>query len=417
MRIAFVLGRFPVLSETFILSQITGLIDRGHDVEIFASPPRTPGKSHHDVRDYALLDKTHYWPTLATSSDKGRVASAVYAGRKAVKFGRSGLKDTRWAASVTARMAHLGADLNAQSPQLWASAVSLGGARKFDIIISHFGHVARETQMLRDLGVLEGKLVTFFHAWDVTVYLRENGSDIYQHLFEHGDLLLPISEHWRNRLIELGSPPERTMVHHMGIDCAKFDFAPRAANNDVVRLISVARFVEKKGLYYAIRALARVVEKFPNLEYHLVGDGPLRPKIEALVAELGLQDNIRFLGWRTHTEVAEFLDQMHLLWLPSVTALSGDTEGIPMVLMEAMARGLPVLSTYHSGIPELVQDGVSGALVSERDIAGMAEKLTKLLENPDKWAAMGHAGRARVETEFNIELLNNCLETRLKALL
>ncbi|TDP73485.1 glycosyltransferase [Bradymonas sediminis] len=405
-----------MISETFILSQITGLIDRGHDVEIFASPPKVPGKTHQDVDGYDLLSRTHYWPTLASTPEAGWVEAASGAGQQLGQFARKGLENAAWAATVTRRLARAGVDI-AQSPELWARAVSLGGPRRFDAVISHFGHVARETQMLRDLGALEGPLVTVFHAWDVTVYLRDKGTDIYQDLFERGELLLPISEHWQNRLIELGSPAERTKVHHMGIDCAKFEFSPRTPDADgIVRLISVARFVEKKGLYYAIRALARVVEQHPNIEYHLVGDGPLRPQIEALVEELGLSENVRFLGWRTHAEVAELLDQTHILWLPSVTALSGDTEGIPMVLMEAMARGLPVLSTYHSGIPELVEDGVSGALVPERDISGMAEKLTEMLENPQSWPEMGRAGRARVEAEFNIDRLNDRLETLLKTL-
>lgn len=416
MRIAFVLGKFPVPSETFILSQITGLIDRGHEVEIFASPPTNPGKNHQDVGNYQLLAKTHYWPTLAASPATGWVESTTDAGQKLGRFARTGLKNPRWMATITARIAGAQTDLEAISPELWTRAVSLGGERRFDVIISHFGHVARDTQMLRDIGVLHGKLVTFFHAWDLTVFLREKGTDIYKYLFERSELLLPISEHWHNRLIELGSPPARTKVHHMGIDCSKFEFAARAPDPGGTRIISVARFVEKKGLYYAIRALEKVVKDHPDTQYHLVGDGPLRPRFEALVEELGLQKNIQFLGWRTHEEVAELLERMHIFWLPSVTALSADTEGIPMVLMEAMARGLPVLSTYHSGIPELVEDGISGALAPERDIRTMAEQLAQMLEHPQRWGEMGRAGRARVEAQFNIDRLNDRLEVLLKAL-
>lgn len=401
MRIAFVLGEFPVLSETFILSQITGLLDRGHDVEIFANRPASIDKTHPDVERYDLIDKAHYWPTGA-SAPKGL--------RDLAQSARRGAKMAARALSATDGPEE-------RSAKLVRRAASLDGPRRFDAIISHFGHVARETQMLRDLGALQGKLVTIFHAYDVTVFLREQGTDVYEHLFETGELFLPISEHWQNRLIELGCPAERTFVHHMGIDCSKFEFRPRRLDDGPVRLMSVARFVEKKGLYYATRALAKLAETHANVEYNLVGDGPLRPKLEALVDELGVREQVRFLGWQTHDQVAELLDEMHLLVVPSVTALNGDTEGIPMVLMEAMARGLPVVSTYHSGIPELVDDGVNGALVPERDIRGLADKLAWLVDNPDQWEDLGRAGRAKVEEEFNVDKLNDMLVERLQAML
>lgn len=398
MRIAFVLGQFPVLSETFILSQITGMLARGHRVEILAGHPGSVDTLHPDVKDYELLERTHYWPSARELAGRpGRLRAAVASAARAVAPG---------------------SPLEASDVRLASRAALASNLGEFDALISHFGHVAREAQILRDMGALSGKLVTFFHAYDLTVFLREQGGpSVYRRLFEAGDLFLPISKHWKYRLEELGAPADATHVHHMGIDSERFSFRARRPDGDTVRVISVARFVEKKGLYYALRAVAAAIEESErHIEYHLVGDGELRPQLERLVDELEIGEHVRFHGWKTHDEVANLLDRMHLMLAPSVTALNGDTEGIPMVLMEAMARGLPVLSTYHSGIPELVEDGRHGVLVPERDVDGLCEGLLWLVEHADEWESLGRAARAKVERDFDVDILNDRLEERLAAL-
>ncbi|HEY9748345.1 MAG TPA: glycosyltransferase, partial [Allocoleopsis sp.] len=280
----------------------------------------------------------------------------------------------------------------------------------YDIIHCHFGWSGLQSAFLRDIGALRGKLITTFHGFDITTSLKLFGDRLYDPLFRMGNLFLPISQRWQQRLIELGCDPQKIMVHRMGIDCQKFTFTPRQPDADgCIRLVTIARLVEKKGIEYGIRAVAQLAETYPNLEYHVVGDGPLRDTLSDLIQNLGVQNRVKLLGWKQDQEVLEILNQAHILLAPSVTSQDGDQEGIPVALMEAMAMGLPVISTFHSGIPELIEHGSSGFLVPERDADTLASKLSYLMEHPELWPQMGHAGRSYVETHYNIHQLNDRL--------
>jgi colanic acid/amylovoran biosynthesis glycosyltransferase len=128
-----------------------------------------------------------------------------------------------------------------------------------------------------------------------------------------------------------------------------------------------------------------------------------------MLDELGLRGEVELVGARSHAEVIALLREAHLFVAPCVTAENGDQEGIPNALKEAMAMGIPVLSTWHSGIPELVEDGVSGLLVPERDSEALADGLAYLIDQPERWPAMGRAGRDKVDAEFNSEKLTHDL--------
>jgi colanic acid/amylovoran biosynthesis glycosyltransferase len=265
-------------------------------------------------------------------------------------------------------------------------------------------------QFMRDAGLLTGKLVTTFHGADVSAAVRRYGDNVYARLFEAGDLFLPISQHWKNRLIELGCPADKIVVHRMGIDCDAFSFVARRPRGDgTVRFISVCRLVEKKGIEYAIRAIAALAGTGRKVAYDVVGDGPERARLEHLAAEAAVNGLVKFHGWQKRDEVMALLATANAFVAPSVTASSGEQEGIPVALMEAMAMGLPVVSTRHSGIPELIDEGVSGLLVQERDTDDLEKALGYLLENTEVWASMGHAGRAKVERHFSIGRLNDRL--------
>lgn len=160
---------------------------------------------------------------------------------------------------------------------------------------------------------------------------------------------------------------------------------------------------------YGIRAVAKLASVNQNIEYNVVGDGPLREDLQRLIQELNAGDVVKLLGWKQQQEIVEILNDADILLAPSVTSKDGDQEGTPVVLMEAMAMGLPVVSTKHSGIPELVENGVSGFLVPERDVDTLVEKLGYLIEHPELWSGMGRAGRAYIEEHYNIDKLNDRL--------
>ncbi|MGD1913662.1 MAG: glycosyltransferase [Rivularia sp. (in: cyanobacteria)] len=399
MRIAFIVTFFPALSETFILNQITGLIDRGYEVDIYADDSRKELKVHPDVEKYSLINRTYYndIPTnkLLRLLNGIRLLLANFHKNPIVllrslnffKYGKN---------AISLRLLYMAILMQHQK-------------QSYNIIHCHFGYNGLAGVILRDIGAIQGKVITTFHGIDVTNYVKNKGERAYDLLFQLGNIFSPVSELWKRRLIELGCNGD-IIVHRMGIDCSKFSFIARKLRaNGVVQIVTIARLVEKKGVEYAIRAIAKLASSKTNLNYTIVGDGPLKESLQQLIKELGVDRIVTFVGLKQQQEVIEILKNSDIMLAPSVTSFDGDREGIPVVLMETMAMGLPIISTLHSGIPELVENGVSGFLTPERDVDALAEKLNYLVENPEIWNNMGAAGRAFVEEHYNIDKLNDKL--------
>jgi colanic acid/amylovoran biosynthesis glycosyltransferase len=288
---------------------------------------------------------------------------------------------------------------------LYRLASLIAPGKHYDILHAHFGPVANSFRFARSLW--RAPLVATFHGYDFCVVPREEGPKVYHPLFRTVDAVTVNSEYTRAKVIELGCAAERIHRLHVGLNLDQFCFRDRVRlPAEPVRLLSVGRLVEKKGLEYAIRALASVREHYPDLQYDIIGDGPLHSSLQQLTQQLGLGQNVVLHGARDSLFVQERMAAAHLFILPSVTAADGDQEGTPVSLMEAQASGLPVLSTRHSGIPEVVLDGVSGFLLPERDVEGLAQKLVYLIEHPEVCRAMGARGRQHVESQFDIRKLN-----------
>ncbi|MBM4065603.1 MAG: colanic acid biosynthesis glycosyltransferase WcaL [Planctomycetes bacterium] len=399
MKIAFFLNRFPMLSQTFVLNQITGLIDRGHEVDIYAIRPENNTKMHADVTQYNLLNRTHYFRDIPSNKLLRGVTVVGLLIKNYYRKPTSLLKFLRFSSYGKISVVKILCAIDAFP----AKGV-------YDIIQCHFGPNGILAVILRNIGVVEGKIVTTFHGYDISSYIKKNGNDVYENLFGEGDIFLPISERWKNTLIELGCDERKIFVHRMGIDTSKFLFSPRNhRENGKVRLLTICRLVEKKGVRYAVQAVAKVLGRYPNLEYKIAGDGPLKIQLEDLIKELNIQDNVKILGWKNQEEIVELLKDTDILIAPSITGTDGEQEGIPVALMEALAQGLPVLSTQHSGIPELIQDGESGFLVREGDVDALAERLEFFLVHPEIWSKMGRAGREHAEKYYNIDTLNDRL--------
>jgi colanic acid/amylovoran biosynthesis glycosyltransferase len=212
----------------------------------------------------------------------------------------------------------------------------------------------------------------------------------------------------------LGCDPARIKVHHVGIDCTLNTFRERQLDprrNSPVKLISIGRLVEKKGHTHTLRALAQLLRKQPDLSLSLdiIGEGDLEHTLKKEASDLGLSDVVTFRGGLPHAETLALLDQASIFILPSLTSKSGDMEGIPVSLMEAMAHGIPVISTYHSGIPELVEDGVSGLLVPEGDDIALMRAIERMIEVASHWAETGRAGRETIVADFNRQALSRRL--------
>jgi colanic acid/amylovoran biosynthesis glycosyltransferase len=406
MKIAFMLYSFPTLSGTFILNQITGLIERGHHVDIYAFKPGDTKEEHEHVEKYDLLDRTYYWPVLPSNAISRHIKAVELLFsefRRHPKFVLQFFGTLKYLKHVPPLLL------------LWTPMLSVG-RRHYDIIHGHFGPNGVKGALLRKLDLMEGKLITTFHGYDINRH--QFGKHYYAWLFRQGDLYTANTSFTAKRAVRLGCPPDRITILPAGIDISKYSFKPRQFPSDgPVNIMTVARLAEEKGIKYSVRAIAKVMETHPNIRYQIIGDGHLRESIKKLVADLDVLDKVELMGWKTADELTRLYDNAHIFVLPSIATSDGDQEGQGLVLQEAQAAGLPVLSTLVGGIPEGMIDGKSGFLVPEQDIDALSEKLTYLIEHPELWPDMGHVGRKFVEDSYDIERLNDKLVDIYKRLL
>lgn len=273
------------------------------------------------------------------------------------------------------------------------------------LIHGHFGvGGTRVLEVKKKTGL---PLITSFHGVDAFALPETNAEyrENLNRLFAEGELFTAVSRFMAKRLIELGCPEHKIRVFHCGIDLAKFQYQPRTLpqKGEPWQILSVGRLKEKKGMSVLVEAFAKVVQEIPDTRLTIVGEGGQRKRLERMIKELGLAGIVTLTGELTHSEVAALMGKAHIFCLASLTAKDGDREGIPVVLMEAMAAGVPVVSTYHSGIPELISDGVNGLLAQEADSGDLAEKLLMLLNWPQLWPDFTAEARSVIEAQFNIE--------------
>lgn len=399
MNIAFIVDEFPSVSQTFVLNQITGLLERGHRVDVFTHELKAGEQRHPDVERFGLLERTH------------RLSCPINRWTRAVRGAGLCLRHAR-----TNARAVLGS-LNVFRYGRTASSLTLlfqaaPFFRRYDILHCQFGHNGRLGAIIKKLG-LQRKLVVTFHGYDIRAALESDGA-LYGELWDQADCLIAISDYNRDHLLRFGGDPEKIVYHPNGIDCKRFSFKRAAARpRQAVRVLSVARLVEEKGLEFGIRALHRVKDRAPGeLQYDIIGEGPLRGRLQRLIAELGLSEQVRLLGAKSQDEVIQALRGSDILLAPSLA------EALPVSLMEAHAVGLPVLATHVGSVNQIVQDEVSGFLVAPGDTAALSRRLSELVEDPAKRVRMGRRGRCHVEQHFDIDRLNDrlvCLYQQLLA--
>ncbi|MEL6582022.1 MAG: glycosyltransferase [Cyanobacteria bacterium J06621_12] len=399
MKIAFMVCEFPILSETFILNQIAGLIDRGCEVDIYAEVKGNSDKIHPLVEQYQLQERTYFLPevpeNLLTRLIKGIGLIFPYALRCPRQLWRS-----LYPFPLT--------DLTLS---LWLLHTVIPNLEQdYDVIHCQFGTQSFRGLAFRHVNAPKARLITTFRGHDISSFVQQRGQDIYQQLFRHGDFFLTNCDFFRQKAISIGCPPDKIKVNRSGLNCDRFSYQPRTIPKDgTIQIATTGRLVEKKGIEYVIRAVAKLVPSYPCLRYKIIGEGHLRQYFVDLIQELELAEHVELMGWRNETEIVETLSNTHIFVAPSITAADGNQDAPINVLKEAMAIGLPVVSTYHGGIPELVEEGKSGFLVPERNADALAAKLSYLIEHPELWSAMGKAGRDFVLNHYNLGQLNDDL--------
>jgi colanic acid/amylovoran biosynthesis glycosyltransferase len=422
LRVAILLGSFPLISETFILRQITGLLDRGHDVRILASHvDHHPSIVHPEVTEYGLYSRTTSMDL--PDAELAELSAFPLSGKTWIAGAEHPLPNWRrlvQAAPTLFRNALLRPGLLVQvlstheyreGARSLSALYRLDKCSKFshfpDVSHAHFGNVANDFRFVRRLW--NAPLVASFHGYDFTTLVRTEGPDLYTKLFQTVDLVTANSQFTARSLEQLGCPPHKIRLLPVGLDPQKFAYKERTLSpSEPVRILSIGRLVPKKGHEFVIRALAQLRDAPTDIEYLIVGDGHLRGALQSLATELGIASRVHFYGAVSGDRMPDILARSHLFVMPSVN-IDGDQEGQGLALQEAQAAGLPVITTDHSALPEGLLEGVSGYIVPERDVGALAEKILFLVNNPQLWPALGRAGRKYASEHYDIAVLNERL--------
>ncbi|WP_455334902.1 glycosyltransferase [Enterococcus villorum] len=222
---------------------------------------------------------------------------------------------------------------------------------------------------------------------------------------------MPISHLLSERLKELEILTGQTHIHHMGVNFNEFTYSEPKEFGKKLNLLIVGRLTEKKGIDNAIEAIYLLKKENIDISLKVIGDGEQREYLTQLIKSKDLTNQIELLGWQTQVVVKKYVDLADLILLPSKEASTGNKEGIPVSLMEALASGKLVISTFHSGIPEMIQDGKNGWLVQEDDSEGLALKIKEVSQlslKQRKQVSMN--ARESIFLHFNIDFLNDQLE-------
>lgn len=385
MRILFFNSLFPQPSQTFVIDQIRHAVALGLEVTVFA-------------RRYNAALAAEHAPDLMPLVLHDRPRDAATIRRISRGFARQPGKLQRFLSARRALALHasdLACTLQLEPPP--------------DVIVANFGQNGIVAARLKQAFFPDARLAVIFHGWDVSAYVAANGWEGYRRAAPAIDVAIAVNRPWAERLAA-NTPIRDVVVHHLGVDLQKIQQPPpRILGRAGFGIVFVGRMVEKKGLIYLIEAAARLTARGHELGIDVVGDGPEESGLRAAAASAGVGDSIVFHGRQPNEVVLRLMAGADCLVLPSVTAADGDQEGIPVTLMEAMATGLPVVSTFHSGIPELIADDDTGLLVPERDAGALAGAIERLITEPGLGQRLANRARAFVAAEFNAAIQNQAM--------
>ncbi|QUS58498.1 glycosyltransferase [Pseudovibrio brasiliensis] len=371
MRILLLTGGFGVTSETFIYDRAFTWVKQGHEVRVVTlkrlQPDQFPFDDVVELRRPNLLEKMQE------------------------KLQRHlGMADVVKYAKVYRRQ------VEREIKQFQPNKVH-----------AEFGNIgALATPLCKRLNV---PLSVFMHAFDITELPRKDlrWRDAYQKMFTTAEVVHTPSQFMRQKVVDLGAPEDLVKVTHNGIDVSKWRYTDPSQRFDGenVHFLFVGRLVEKKGPLQLLEAFKKCREELPpSITPHLTvcGSGPLEQRLKEEINASNLSTAVQLMGSCSHDEVKRYMSQAHILVQHSITTANGDMEGLPVSLTEAAACGLPIVSTVHSGIPEIVRHNVNGFLTDEKDIDTFSQYMALLAREPLKWQKMGLAGRQLVEDDFNI---------------
>lgn len=278
------------------------------------------------------------------------------------------------------------------------------------LIHSHFGNRGYyDLKLKKRLGVPQ---VTTFYGYDVSVLPREEKWQTrYRALFDGCDRFLAEGTYMKKSLVNLGCAPEKVRVQRLGVDLDRIRFIPRKMEKDRrVRLLFASTFRDKKGLTYCLEAFANALQSYKNMELTIIGDAgrsrhetAYKDRVLSVIRDRHLEDKVRMKGFLDYPAFIEEAKNHDIFLGHSIHEANGDNEGgAPVTLIEMSGYGMPVISTLHCDIPEVIRDNESGLLVPEKDVDALTDRIVYLAGHPELWEKMGRAGRKHVEEAYDI---------------
>lgn len=376
--ITVLVNQFPELSETFVTDQARGLKARGCGVKILR---RRPGPAIEKLQALEAEFEPISWQPV-----QSRWRRWLRNGKALIRM----RPDQAWTL--------LADDLRGDLIPLVAALQVSGPC---DVYHAHFGPQGELMARLRLLGLLNPPLVVSFHGYDLT-RVAAGSTPNYRYLKAGADRIVVTTQFMQSKAESLGFATSQIRRLPVGVALEDFAFKPRHwSPGQTLYLLTVARLVPQKAVDRAITAVAALVKRGIQVRYRIIGDGPCRQDLLGLSRELGVEHCVEFLGGVPRDIVQQQLDENHLFLFPCTVSDLGDEEGQGIVLLEAQACGLPILTTQHGGIPETVADGLSARVVRD-DQDAITAGLAALLEDHQKWPEMGAYGRAHVARHFTV---------------
>lgn len=396
-RIVHVINDFPSKSETFIVNHIVETIKYGFETHILVNNLG----SKEATSQLHLFDKFNLYE-IATPYNNKIPSNRVLRLIKAILILLSNIQF----APVffrTLKAKKYGA--KSKSLKMWFLAAIFIKYRKIELFHCHFAISGQLLAEMKEIGAIKGKIITTFYGYD-TFTTKENREDIklaYKKLFKYSDIIITSSKYLANNLKLIDAPLEKLIVNSVGVDVGKFKYIERTVNKPL-NLVTVGRLIKLKGQHIGIKAVKLLIDRGYNVTYTIVGSGKELANLKHLISELNIEKYVVLKDSKSQNEVIEILSSSNLFLMTSITDEFGRAEGQGLVTAEAQSMGIPVIGFDSGGIPETIQNNLTGFIVKEKDPLELALAIEKFIHNPELILKMGKAGRKYIEKEFNSEI-------------
>jgi glycosyltransferase involved in cell wall biosynthesis len=292
---------------------------------------------------------------------------------------------------------------------IWSNTIlkSLKKHNVNSVLVEYGTHAYSLLPVLKKLNI---PIVVHFHGFDASKKETISRCNNYTEVFKYATKVIAVSKVMYNKLLEIGCPKEKLVYNVYG---PQPEFHNVKTSFSKKQFIGIGRFTDKKAPYYTIMAFKNVLEKHPDAKLFLAGKGALLNTCQNLVKTFGIENNVTFLGVVTPDEYRQYLSESLAFVQHSITTLDGDMEGTPLAILEASAAGLPIISTIHAGIPDVIKHGKTGLLCNEHDLGTMTEYMIQCLDDKTLAMQLGGNGKIHIAKHFNLERHINALQQTL----